>query len=95
MKKFISKYIAHIASIISVINFLYSLVYYNYKKQNPSGFSYGYLIITILIQILWLIYGYTAKINPIFYGAIVYITGFIYIIYLKMKVEKTKKNKAK
>jgi len=80
------EYIGFISAILGVISF-YSLVYHNYILQDTSSISPYWLVMSVIIQILWLIYGITNNIRPSIVTSPLFIIGLLYLIYLKIKLE--------
>tara|TARA_B110000285_G_C14791349_1_gene453160 strand:- start:305 stop:574 length:270 start_codon:yes stop_codon:yes gene_type:complete len=80
------EYIGFIAAILGTISF-YSLVYHNYNLQDTTSISPYWLVMSIIIQILWLIFGISNNIRPTIVSAPLVIIGLVYLIYLKLKLE--------
>jgi uncharacterized protein with PQ loop repeat len=80
------EYIGFTSVILGIISF-YSLVYHNYILQDTTSVSPIWLGMSVIIQILWLIYGITNNIRPTIISSPLFIIGLLYLIYLKIKLE--------
>jgi uncharacterized protein with PQ loop repeat len=80
------EWIGFIAAIAGVLSY-YSLVYHNYVLQNTASLSFIWLIVTLLLQILWFIFGMANKIRPTILAAPLVAIGATYLIYLKLKLD--------
>jgi len=75
-----------LAAGLTLISF-YSLVYHNFKIQDPTSLSWIWLGIGILVQILWIIFAYANNILPSMILSPLMLFGFFSLLYLKVKIE--------
>ena len=80
------EYIGFIAAILGVLA-SYSLVYHNYNLQDTTSISSYWLIMSLIIETLWLIYGISNNIRPTIVSAPIVIMGLLYLSYLKLKLD--------
>lgn len=65
----------------------YSLVYHNWKIQNPTSLSWFWLVSGIIVQILWIIFGFVNDILPTMILSPLILAGFLSLFYLKVKLQ--------
>ena len=80
------EWIGFIAAIIGTVSF-YTLVYHNYVTQDTTSLSFTWLIVTIILQLLWLIFGLVNNIRPTILASPLGAIGAMYLLYLKLKLE--------
>ncbi len=77
------EWIGFIAAIGGVVSY-YTLVYHNYIIQDTSSLSFTWLFLTVVLQLLWFIYGVANNIKPTILASPLLVIGAIYLIYLKL-----------
>ena len=79
-----SEYIGHLATLISVISFL-PILYTVYKTGKTNNFPLKALILGIIANITWLIYGIFKNTKANIISAGLYFLMYSYIFYKKYK----------
>jgi hypothetical protein len=75
-----------LAAGISLFSF-YSLVFHNFQIQDPTSLSWTWLLLGIVIQILWIIYGFANSILPTMLLTPLILIGYFGLLYLKVTLE--------
>jgi uncharacterized protein with PQ loop repeat len=80
------QHIGLMAAGLTFISF-YSLVIHNFQIQDTKSLSWIWLGTGIIVQILWLIFGFINEILPTMILSPLILAGFLSLLYLKVKLE--------
>jgi len=80
------QHIGLMAAGLTFISF-YSLVYHNWMIQDPTSLSWIWLGTGIIVQILWLIFGFVNEILPTMILSPLILVGFLSLLYLKVNLQ--------
>lgn len=80
------QHIGLMAAVLTFISF-YSLVIHNFQIQDPKSLPWIWLGTGIIVQILWLIFGFVNEILPIMILSPLILAGLLSLLYLKVKLE--------
>ncbi len=70
------------------------LIYNVHKSKNTSHLDFLWIFLLITAQFLMFIYGKLNHIHGLYIPAIIYITGLLYILYIKVVYKETNKIEA-